>query len=79
MISSGNVTKSAISCGFGHISEKILNGKLHFLCSETNSCFITVTNKIDMDMEFKNQKVQECLKKTFSDHANQNDMFQAIF
>ena len=21
-------------CGFGHITEEILNGKLHFLCSE---------------------------------------------
>ena len=35
-----NVTKSAISCGFGHIYRKILNGKLHFLCSDilSNAC-----------------------------------------
>ena len=32
-ISLVNVTKSTISCGFGLISEEILNGKLHFLCS----------------------------------------------
>ena len=32
-ISLANVTKSTISCGFGLISEEILNGKLHFLCS----------------------------------------------
>ena len=24
----------ARNCGFGHITEEILNGKLHFLCSE---------------------------------------------
>ena len=28
-----NVTKSAGNCGFIHIYEKILNGKLHCLCS----------------------------------------------
>ena len=45
-ISSINVTKSAVSCGFGHVhgrnperknlkkSEEILNGKLHFLGSD---------------------------------------------
>ena len=33
MISSVNVTKSAISCGFGHIYWRNLNGRLHFLCS----------------------------------------------
>ena len=32
-ISSINVTKSAVSCGFDHIYQKILSGKLHFLCS----------------------------------------------
>ena len=32
-ISLVNVTKSAGKCGFGHISEEILNGKLHFLCT----------------------------------------------
>ena len=32
-ISSVNVTKSPGNCGFGHISEEMLNGKLHFLCS----------------------------------------------
>ena len=36
-ISSVNVTKSAVSCGFGHITEEILNGKLHFLCSDETS------------------------------------------
>ena len=34
-ISPLNVTKSAGSCGFGHIYWINLNGKLHFLCSET--------------------------------------------
>ena len=29
-ISSVNVTKSAVSCGFGHISGEIFNGKLYF-------------------------------------------------
>ena len=33
-ISSVNVTKSAVSCGFGHIYYEILNEMLHFLCSE---------------------------------------------
>ena len=33
-ISSVNVTKFAVSCGFGHITEEILNGKPYFLCSE---------------------------------------------
>ena len=33
-ISSVNVTKSAVSCGFGHITEEILNEKLHFLSSD---------------------------------------------
>ena len=33
-ISSVNVTKSSVPCGFGHIYWKILNGKLHFLCSD---------------------------------------------
>ena len=32
-ISSVNVTKSAVSCGFGHIYYEI-NEMLHFLCSE---------------------------------------------
>ena len=36
-ISSVNVTKSAVSCGFDHTYEDILNGKLHFLCSENSS------------------------------------------
>ena len=30
-ISLVNVTKFAVSCGFGHITEEILNGKLDFL------------------------------------------------
>ena len=30
-ISSGNLTKCAVFCGFSHIYEEILNGKLHFL------------------------------------------------
>ena len=29
MVSSVNVTKPAVSCGFGQITEEILNGKLH--------------------------------------------------
>ena len=33
-ISSVNLTKSAGNCGFDHIYEEILNGKLQFLCSE---------------------------------------------
>ena len=33
-VSSVNVTKSAVSCEFGHVYWKILNGKLHFLCSD---------------------------------------------
>ena len=33
-ISSVNVTKSAGFCGFSHIYDEILNGKLHFLCSD---------------------------------------------
>ena len=33
-ISSVNVTKSAVSSGFVTFTEAILNGKLHFLCSE---------------------------------------------
>ena len=32
-ISSVNVTESARNCGFGH-TEEILNGKVHFMCSE---------------------------------------------
>ena len=32
-ISSVNVIKSAGYCGFDHIPEEILNGKLHFFCS----------------------------------------------
>ena len=32
-ISSVNVTKCEGNCGFGHITEEVLNGKLHFLCS----------------------------------------------
>ena len=32
-ISSVNMIKSAVSCGFGHITEEILNGKLHLLYS----------------------------------------------
>ena len=32
-VSSVNVTKSEVSCEFGHITEEILNGKLHFLHS----------------------------------------------
>ena len=32
-ISSVNVTKPAVSCLFGH---EILNGKIHFLCSDDN-------------------------------------------
>ena len=32
-IPSVNVTKPAVSCGFGQIYGKILNGKLPFLCS----------------------------------------------
>ena len=28
------MTKSGVSCGFGHISEEILNGKLYVLCSD---------------------------------------------
>ena len=35
-ISSVNVAKSAVSCEFGHITEKILNGKLHSLCSDND-------------------------------------------
>ena len=31
--SSVNVTKFVENCGFGHITEQILNGKLYFLCS----------------------------------------------
>ena len=33
-ILSVNVTKSAVSCGLVTVTEEILNGKLHFLCSE---------------------------------------------
>ena len=29
-----NVTKSAVSCGFGYIYYEILNEMVHFLCSE---------------------------------------------
>ena len=32
-ISSVNVTKTAVSCGFGEFTEEILNGKIYFLCS----------------------------------------------
>ena len=32
-ISSVNVTNSTGNCGFGHISEEVLNGNLHILCS----------------------------------------------
>ena len=34
MILSVNVTKSAVCCGFLTFNDEILNGKLHFLCSE---------------------------------------------
>ena len=33
-ISSVNVTKSSIICGFGPFAEEIVSGKLHFLCSQ---------------------------------------------
>ena len=36
-ISSVNVTKSAVSCGFGHFYWEIFKGKLYFLCSEVFS------------------------------------------
>ena len=34
-ISSVNLTKSAKNCRFGHVTEEIPNGKLHFLCSDS--------------------------------------------
>ena len=35
-----NVTKSAASCGLGHITEEILNRKHHFFCAVTYvSCY----------------------------------------
>ena len=36
-ISSLNMTKSTGNCGLGQFTEEILNGKLHFLCSEIKS------------------------------------------
>ena len=30
-----NVSKSSGNCGFGPIYRRILNGELHFLCSDT--------------------------------------------
>ena len=42
-IFSVNVTKSAVSCGYGHIYEEIFNGKLHFLCSDNDERFDALT------------------------------------
>ena len=32
-ISSVNVNKFAVSCGFGQFTVEIINGRLHFLCN----------------------------------------------
>ena len=45
-ISSVNETKVAVSCRFGHITEKILNGKLYFLCSDINENDVKNTNTL---------------------------------
>ena len=41
-ISSINMTKSAENCEFGHITEEVFKGKLHFLCSEFMLIYIFV-------------------------------------
>ena len=45
-ISSVNVTRSAVSWVFGHITEEILNGKLHFLCSDFGFCQRHIKSKV---------------------------------
>ena len=44
-ISPVNVTQSAGHCEFGHIYRRILNGKLHFLCSVLFVAFLLVRQK----------------------------------
>ena len=39
-------TKSAGNCGFGQITEEILNGKLHFLCSAQSNYICLPRNRI---------------------------------
>ena len=38
-ISSVNVSKSAVSCGFVRFTDKIVNGKLYFLCNDKSGCY----------------------------------------
>ena len=45
-ISSGNVTKSTVSCNLVTFTEGILDGKLHFLCSVTQYKMICITECI---------------------------------
>ena len=49
-ISSVNVTKSEVSCGFGPFTEKIPNGKLHFLCTENFNFFMMMMMMMIMMM-----------------------------
>ena len=52
MISSVNVTKSAVSCGFDTFTEEILNGKLQFLYSEG---FFIATDLSAFQLKYKHQ------------------------
>ena len=45
-IYSVTMTKSAVSCGFVTFTEEILNGKLHFLCSEFQNCYLSLMNPV---------------------------------
>ena len=47
-ISSVNVTKSAGNCGFGHITEEICKGELHFLCSY----YMNITRNQDLSGQY---------------------------
>ena len=54
-MSSVNVTKSAVSCGFGRIYWRSPNGKLHFSCSVIDrGVFGTLPNIVDGIVNSKN-------------------------
>ena len=49
------MTKSAGNCGFGHIYWRILNGKLHFLCSVKslfcqNKCLVLIRINLETNL-----------------------------
>ena len=52
-ISSVNVTKSAENCGLVTLTEEILNGKLHFLCSVKVTCWFACVSENAIRTLFK--------------------------